>query len=323
MRVFQRGITEVEVACVKRLRQLGFARDYIFGFLAQPGRVLTPAVVNEIWICRIGPDIEAASDEVLIEFVAASSRNREQDFDSAWAINRALVWTLDGSRAELFREGYETEYKIMFEDGEEKVAVYMKTMAALANGGGGYLFFGIADNGVVTGIDPDKFSGFDWDGFDKRLESYFSPYFKWAKRTITQPTLTEMGFDLRLVLKIMKSSGLDRDVLEQISAATRESAASKTLGVISVAPASLPIRCRKPHSKSLKDGAFYVRRHGRNSTGEPEDIKLNLANIKKNRSLKPPKPSGFNLSPVEQVKLKISSIENSDSNPLEQMSLKI
>lgn len=168
------------------MRELDYPRDYIFSFISEPGRRLTPACISEVEIEKIGAEVKPASDEEVGSYIAfrlTSVRPQQVGgFDtplSSFRIRQARQWFAPGQE-DMFRDETQfVEYKILFETDKASLLGYAKTMAAFANNKGGYIFFGVNDNGKNCEFEYEKFQRFDWDRFEGLIRSHFEPGFEW------------------------------------------------------------------------------------------------------------------------------------------------
>lgn len=267
-KLFARGLLEIEIAVIKRMRSLGLPRDYIFGFIAQPGRVITPAAIGEVMSGKIGPEVEPATIATTRLFVSsriASVRlpsSEEQDSPiSPWRVEQALIWAQRGQDSLLPSEGYNTEFKLLFQP--ESEIQYIKTLLAFVNSGGGYLFFGLSDVGKPVSFCSNSFSEFDWDSFDQKLNSCGSLPVKWDRRLIDVPTTPEHRFDARFIKHLAEERGIPKEKHEWITKGVER--ANTIVGVIYAYPSNSPVLCKVSKPKKLKEGVFYYRSSGRNS----------------------------------------------------------
>ncbi|MDZ4762602.1 MAG: ATP-binding protein [Alphaproteobacteria bacterium] len=255
------------------MRLWGLQRDYIFSFLAEPGRVLTPACVNEIWNEKIGPNVRPASEAVVRSFVSnklnATGFVDEQNFDqpiSLWRIQQTLIWNSPDQSSFPFEEGYETEFKIVFQP--DKSAKYMKTMCAFANASGGYMFFGVSDGGMPITFEPSAFRDHDWDAFDKLLHGRFSPYVRWSQTIVDLPGMPDHQLDTHLIKRLATAKNVPPERYEWLTQPGEKP--PRPVGVIYTYPCRERVRCVKTISPDLKNGLSYVRLKGRNASYENE-----------------------------------------------------
>lgn len=275
-KTYARGLQEIEVAVTKRMRMMGLQRDYICSFMAEAGRVISPAFVDEVASGKIGrsvvPATEAVVREYVLERIYASRLARGLNFDhptSAWHIHQTLVLSRGDQRKFPFAEGYQTEFKIAFARGEDHLAKYMRAMCAFANAGGGYIFFGIADSGKHSSIDEEAFSSFDWDRFDKLLQNRFSPYFRWDRTLASMPDDEFLvgndlkGLDTTLIRRVALERGVDAEHLKWLDDGS-SSRPDCRVGVIYVWPSEVRIECTSDFKNILRKDVSYVRLRGRN-----------------------------------------------------------
>lgn len=292
---FARGLSEIEVAVIKRMKLLGLQRDYIFSFVAEPGRVISPACVDEAASGKIGREVQPASEEVVREFVrqrvmlAASAT----DFDdplSAWRIHQALESTRANQLHLAFEEGYGVEFKQLWQTTDESIAKYMKGMCAFANASGGYLFFGIADAGSHSTIDIARFANSDWESLDQKLEATFQPYFKWEKRVATLPDdefllgSDSRALDTTLIRRLATRMGVEASQLDWLDRLGERSPRRADVGVIYVWPAPARVTCIRSYKRILKANVSYARYRKRIVGVSPDrDVPASLREKNKTR----------------------------------------
>ncbi len=169
---------------MKRMRELGYARDYIFSFLMRPGRKLSPACISEVEQGKIGPDVEIASGEEVDRFISLRLAEDGPPGDfygplSTFQVNETLGW-FSRAQGDLLRDESQTiEFKLCLPSRAEKLISYAKTLSAFANNKGGYVFFGISNERKAVGIQPGDYRAFDWDRLASICREYFQPDFRW------------------------------------------------------------------------------------------------------------------------------------------------
>lgn len=184
--VFARGLTYEEVAIIKRMRMMGFKRDYIFSFLLRPGRSLTPACISEVDNRRIAPDVDPATEQEVDIFTSrrlAESGSSGSVFGplSSFQISQALGWFTRAQGDLLRDETQQVEFKILVGQSEDDVLGYAKTMAAFANNRGGYIFFGVTNERRPVGIVEANFLNYDWDRLSAICRENFQPNIVWDR----------------------------------------------------------------------------------------------------------------------------------------------
>lgn len=185
-RTYARGLLYHEVAVIKRMRILGYARDYIFSFILRPGRKLTPACIAEVENGQIGSDVEPCTDRELEEFIArrlSESVDATESYGplSSFQISEALG-RFSRAQNDLFRdESQQVEFKIIIKSDYDSLLSYAKTLAAFSNNVGGYIFFGISDQRQPVGISESEFQSFDWDRLSAICREFFQPDVIWDR----------------------------------------------------------------------------------------------------------------------------------------------
>ena len=83
--------------------------------------------------------------------------------------------------------GLESHYAELKEDvpkTKESKAKIIKAMASFSNNSGGYLFFGIQNDGTIIGVDSSCDFDKMWDDISELATSVFSPFFSWDRNVI-------------------------------------------------------------------------------------------------------------------------------------------
>jgi hypothetical protein len=257
------------------MRLMGLQRDYIYSFICEPGRVISPACIDDVDSGQTGPDVPPATEAVVRAFVLAKLGAQRSsvggEFDepaSPWKIHQALVLCRENQTSLPFAESYQTEFKIIFSSDDDHAAKYMRAMSAFANAGGGYIFFGVSDRGASCSFESDRFEQFDWDRFDKLLQHRFAPYFRWDRRVCTLPDDEFLvgndlkGLDSALVKRVALSRGVPAEWLGWLEGSDN-SRRVPIAGVIYVWPSEVRIECRETYKKILREGVTYVRHRKR------------------------------------------------------------
>lgn len=90
----------------------------------------------------------------------------------------------DSSGTVLHGENETLEFKQSFNrDSKESRVKYLKELAAFHNTNGGYLVFGIDDEGIMVGL--ENFIAPDSAIITQDIQTYFEPTFRFSERTIT------------------------------------------------------------------------------------------------------------------------------------------
>lgn len=270
-KTFSRGLTEIEVAVIKRMRLMGLPRDYIMSFILEPGRIVSPAAVGEVANGTIGPEVAPAPVGVVeiyvkerITAVRAIGRAGYLGPVSPWRVQQVLTWARPDQKTLLPDEGYETEFKIIFGNSDDKKFGYLKSLASFANFRGGYILFGVTNAGQTVGFDHNRFLDFDWDHFDQLVESTFQPYFSWAHAVVEIPE----GEGIRLDANIVKSLAAlakkePKDYQWLIDAGFVHE--PKRIGVLYAYPNDIrPVECVRRRGEKLKKEMCYRRLKARN-----------------------------------------------------------
>jgi len=93
------------------------------------------------------------------------------------------ILNTDATGNVLQKEDDKIEYKEVFENGsKEAKAKYAKELAALCNYDGGYLFFGVSDDGKLVGL--KNFNEPDNAGLVNDINTYFSPAIRFQSKRI-------------------------------------------------------------------------------------------------------------------------------------------
>lgn len=246
-----RGLEAFEVALIKNLRRRGLPRDYIMSLITRPGRVVSPAAVDEVHKGRLGGDIEPSSDaeaDLFVQKRLAEVRPiSERDLGgpaSQIRVNEVLrLATVDQGLFPSF-EGRIVEFKAEVPPTRDQAILVVKTMAAYANTGGGYIVFGIQDDRTVAGLrEPEKFAD-RCDLISNVLTSCFCPAIEWDKNIVEYQT--------------------------------------QKLGIIYVYEArQKPIVAMRDNGPKLIKSAIYFRYEGKTERIEPGDLLSMIAEIRR------------------------------------------
>jgi hypothetical protein len=184
-----RTLDEVEIALMKRMHHRGLPRDLIMSFFVLPGRLISPAVVFELDEKR--PDIQPATDRDVEAYInrRLSEANASKPYHgfsptSELRVRDVLQATSESQKVFPGFESHYAELKERLPIDKASRARTAKTLAAFANHVGGYIFFGIKDNGDICGV-PD---GTDiekvWDELSDITNHHFTPFFGWERSTV-------------------------------------------------------------------------------------------------------------------------------------------
>jgi hypothetical protein len=184
-----RTLDDIEIALIKRMNLMDFARDYIMSFFIRPARVISPAVVSELDEKR--PDIEPATEEEVEAYISRrmSQANESEPYQGfgptspirvkeAIQLRKYTQSTLPGL------ESHFAEFKEIIPSDRAGRAKIAKTLASLANHTGGHIIFGISDNGTVCGIPNDLDCEKFWDQISDIVTRHFTPFFRWDRSIV-------------------------------------------------------------------------------------------------------------------------------------------
>lgn len=185
-----RGLEAYEVALIKNMRQRKMPRDYIMSFIIRPGRVTSPAAVDDVAKGRIGGDIEAATDDETDLFISKRLGEArpisERDLGGPVTSSRVHEILRTANRLQKDFLALEDRFVEFKEDASSKISKHAiaKTMAAFSNTVGGYVFFGIGDDGSVPGLSlPATFPKFA-DAVSDIATEFFCPRIVWDKNVV-------------------------------------------------------------------------------------------------------------------------------------------
>ncbi|MFI4964690.1 MAG: helix-turn-helix domain-containing protein [Caulobacterales bacterium] len=184
-----RTLDDLEIALVKGMKQFeDFPRDYIISFFVRPGRVISPAVVSEL--DKVRPDILPATREEITEFInrrlnEANAEASTHGFGptSAMRVREILKLSHDGQAALPGFESVFAEFKRELPADKVSKAKAAKCLAAFANHEGGYLFFGVCNDGEIVGVPAEKIEVV-WDQLGDVLTKNFTPFFRWERALV-------------------------------------------------------------------------------------------------------------------------------------------
>lgn len=188
-----RTLDDIEIALVKGMKQFeDFPRDYITSFFVRPGRVISPAVVSEL--DKVRPDILPATREEITEFISrrlneSNSRAGDHGFGptSPMRVREILKLSHDGQAALPGFESVFAEFKQVLPTDKDGRAKAAKCLAAFANHDGGYLFFGVDNDGGIVGVPTENIEKI-WDELSDVLTRSFTPFFRWDRATVPMET---------------------------------------------------------------------------------------------------------------------------------------
>lgn len=186
-----RGLEAYEVALIKNMDQREMTRDFIMSLVLRPGRVISPAAVNDVRKGKIGPGIDPATDAETDLFIqrrlAASRPISKQDLGGPTS-QTVVADVLRAATASQINfaalESRSVEFKELLPSNREQRAAVARTMAAFANAVGGYVVFGISDDCKVVGLpEPTKFQR-TCDEILDVATLCFSPAILWEKNVV-------------------------------------------------------------------------------------------------------------------------------------------
>jgi hypothetical protein len=184
-----RTLDRVEIALMKRMRMNDMPRDYIMSFFVRPGRKISAAAPNEI--IKKFPEISPASDEDVAQFIdrriqEASNVSLGHGFNptSELRVQEILELTRDGQAALPGFESHFAEFKREIPSHKSGKAKIARSMAAFANNNGGYLFFGICDDGRICGLENDVNIEKFWNDISDVITRNFTPFFRWERNLV-------------------------------------------------------------------------------------------------------------------------------------------
>jgi hypothetical protein len=184
-----RGLDEIELALMKRMKLNDLPRDYIMSFFVRPGRKISSAVTSEV--LKQCPDISPATDEDVKAFINRRLREASSPGDyhgfgptSAIRVQEILELTQDGQTALPGFESHFAEFKSELPKDKEGKAKIARSMAAFANNDGGYVFFGIADGGKILGIPEAANIERFWNDISDVVTRHFTPFFPWERNIV-------------------------------------------------------------------------------------------------------------------------------------------
>lgn len=191
-----RGLEAYEVALIKNMRERAMTRDYIMSMIMRPGRVLSPAAVDDVMKGRIGPDIRTATDveaDLFIRNRLSTYRPLTED-DLGGPASPTVVREL--LRTELVTQGTLSvlesntiEFKGILPNSNELLCAVARTMAAFANASGGYVIFGVNDNRKLIGLADDDDFAKKCDQISDIATQYFCPEISWTKNLLNYDDL--------------------------------------------------------------------------------------------------------------------------------------
>lgn len=237
-----RGLKDFEVALIKAMVAAKFKRDHVMSYFVRPGRIISPAAISEINSGKIGESIAAASPTELAAYMELRLNEPppEADLlqDQPFSPTRLRARLLEWLQPQRTFEGGDLEVKSRIPDTKEGVAKIVKAISAFANSSGGYIYFGVDDNGEIIGINNDQGEQEFLRSIGDKCREILCPAVDW-KRII---------FELN----------------------------GKFVACIYVAPAILrPVICMSDYTNAIASGGIYNRYSGQSSAIRPGDL-LNM-----------------------------------------------
>ena len=180
----RRSISDPEIALIRAMHGRGMANKDIQFLFNRPERPVNSGRVTDIAQGRYGPEVPAARDEEVDEFVAVHSPAspvgaisipiaRTGDLrarDPLDPINIRSLFAPDEYGIWRLTVGETDEHECKSNFGLRHRADWMRAIAALANNRGGYIFFGVLDkDGTGEGADNHSYrvAGLPNDAFQK------------------------------------------------------------------------------------------------------------------------------------------------------------
>lgn len=103
---------------------------------------------------------------------------------SAIRVQEILELTQGGQAALPGFESHFAEFKIQLPTDKAGKAKIARSMAAFANNEGGYIFFGIANDGKIVGLDEGAKVELFWDHISDVVTRHFTPFFPWNRSIV-------------------------------------------------------------------------------------------------------------------------------------------
>lgn len=174
---------------MKRMSVNGLPRDYIMSFFIRPGRKISSAAPSEVMTkC---PSVPIASEDDAKSYInrrlrEAGEVDRQHGFSpvSAIRVREILELTQGGQSALPGFESHFAEFKVKTPENKEGRAKIAKSMSAFANNNGGYIFFGIDNDGKIYGLDDNQNVERFWDDLSDVVTRCFAPFFIWERNIV-------------------------------------------------------------------------------------------------------------------------------------------
>ncbi len=177
-------LSDTEVALIKAMLATDkYKRQDILTYFSRTDRPVNLGRISEIATGKKRTDIAAASQGDLDSFLQQSGNaTLVQDSDPIGDAVIDDLLTLKSKRPRILKveESETVEFKESFNwSGRAK---YARTIAGMANHNGGYILFGVKDDGTIIGMRNDTFSTLDQSKITQFLNACFQPQIYW-KRT--------------------------------------------------------------------------------------------------------------------------------------------
>jgi hypothetical protein len=225
-------LSRQEVAIIKAMLAERFPSQDILAYFSRPGRSINMLRISEIRSGKKWGDVPRSSDQALRAYVDSYDKAiaegvrvmpagplDDETITQLLKLSSTEPPKLSGSENET------VEFKETFNWASPEH--YAKAMVAFANNKGGYLLFGVNNDGVIVGTKRDKFEKVDSGKITQFLNKHFQPAISWDR------LVTEIG-------------GVAVAILYTYPAAVR------------------PVLCVADKQDVIKDGDVYYRYGGRN-----------------------------------------------------------
>ena len=176
-------LSDEEVALIKAMVATGsYKRQEILTYFSRKDRPVNLGRISEIATGKKRTGVAAANRGELDEFLKQSgSKTFEPDKDPMGDDALDVLLSLKSKRPRILKveESDTVEFKESFNWGGR--AKYARTIAGYANHKGGYILFGVNDDGKISGMSNDKFSTLDQSKITQFMNACFQPQIYWKR----------------------------------------------------------------------------------------------------------------------------------------------
>lgn len=181
-RARERKMSDEEVSLAKALLERGLPNDEVHFYFNRADRLISSGRIAQIKNGEYAPDVPAASDADLDRFIREwKLRNERLPSDRRSPIARDVLVAMFSESSSGWKVIHGETDRIECKQGfrlvpEARFADVIKSIAGLANNGGGYIFFGVENgNFNAIGLDAAEFTATDPAAINRVLAGCLDP----------------------------------------------------------------------------------------------------------------------------------------------------